>query len=64
MLEGKVIGVEQVKKLATLPSREEMLSTLAAGMQSPLAGFVGALNGMMYMVVGALEALRAQRENS
>jgi large subunit ribosomal protein L10 len=64
MLEGKVIGVEQVRKLATLPSREEMLSTLAAGMQSPLAGFVGALNGMMYMVVGALEALRAQRENS
>jgi large subunit ribosomal protein L10 len=63
MLDGKVIGVAQVKKLATLPSRQEMLSQLASGMQSPLAGFVGALGGVLYMFAGALEALKTQREN-
>jgi hypothetical protein len=48
--------------LATLPSREQMLADLGAGLQSPLAAFAGAMNGMLYMVVGALEALKTQRE--
>jgi large subunit ribosomal protein L10 len=60
LLEGKAINVEQVKKLASLPSREQMLADLGAGLQSPLAAFAGALNGLMYMMVGALEARRAQ----
>ncbi len=60
LLEGKSINVEQVKKLASLPSREQMLADLGAGLQSPMAAFVGALNGLMYMMVGALEARRAQ----
>ena len=64
VLEGNVIGVAQVKKLATLPTRQQMLAQLAGGLQSPLAGFVGALSGVFYMFAGALEALKAQKENS
>jgi hypothetical protein len=33
-------------------------------LQSPMAAFVGALSGMMYMMVGALEALRTQKESA
>src|SRR5919106_1464290 len=44
LLDGKQIGVDQVKQLASLPSREQMLAQLAGGLQAPLAGFVGALN--------------------
>ena len=62
MLDGKTIGVAQVKKLASLPPRAEMLSQLAAGMQAPLAAFAGALNGVLYTFAGALEALRIRRE--
>ena len=64
LLEGKAIGVEQVKQLASLPSREQMLAQLAGGLQAPLAGFLGVLNGVMYQMVGALEALRQQRESA
>lgn len=60
LLEGKALDVAQVKKLASMPSREQMLAELGAGLQSPMAAFVGALNGLMYMMVGALEARRAQ----
>src|SRR5687768_7308438 len=60
LLEGKTLNVEQVKKLASMPSREQMLAELGAGLQSPMAAFVGALSGLMYMMVGALEARRAQ----
>jgi large subunit ribosomal protein L10 len=64
LLEGKAVDTNQVKKLATMPSREQMLAQLAGGLQSPLAAFVGALNGLLYMFAGALEALRTQRESA
>ena len=61
MLEGASIDEAQVKKLASMPSREQMLAELGAGLQSPVAAWVGALNGVLYMFAGALEGLRAQR---
>jgi len=64
MLEGVSIDEAQVKKLASMPSREQMLAELGAGLQSPMAAFVGALNGLMYMFAGALDALKTQREGA
>lgn len=64
MLDGVSIDEAQVKKLASMPSREQMLAELAAGLQSPLAAFVGALNGLLYMFAGALDALKTQREGA
>jgi large subunit ribosomal protein L10 len=64
LLDGAVIDEAQIKKLASMPSREQMLADLGAGLMSPMAAFVGALNGLMYMMVGALEALKAQKEGA
>jgi large subunit ribosomal protein L10 len=64
MLDGVSIDEAQVKKLASMPSRDQMLAELGAGLQSPLAAFVGALNGLLYMFVGALDALKTQREGA
>lgn len=64
MFEGVSIDESQIKKLAAMPSREQMLADLGAGLMSPMAAFVGALNGMMYMMIGALEALKTQREGA
>jgi large subunit ribosomal protein L10 len=64
LLDGLALNTAQVKQLATMPSREQMLAELGAGLQSPLAAFVGALNGLLYMFAGALEALRTQREGA
>jgi large subunit ribosomal protein L10 len=64
MLDGKSIDAAQVKKLAAMPSREQMLADLGAGLQSPMAAFVGALNGLLYMFAGALDALKTQRESA
>jgi large subunit ribosomal protein L10 len=64
LLSGRKIDNAQVKRLASLPSREQMLADLGAGMQSPMAAFVGAINGLFYMFAGALEALKTQREGA
>jgi large subunit ribosomal protein L10 len=64
LLEGKALDVAQVKKLASMPSRQQMLAELGAGLQSPMAAFVGALSGLLYMFAGVLEGLRTQRESA
>jgi large subunit ribosomal protein L10 len=64
LFEGKTIDHAQVTKLASMPSREQMLADLGASMQAPLAGFLGAISGVLSMFVGALEALRTEREGS
>src|SRR4051812_32075630 len=64
MLDGTKIDAAQVKRLAAMPSREQMLANLGAGLQSPLGAFVGALNGLLMTFVGALDALKTQREGA
>jgi len=64
MLDGKPIDVAQVKKLASLPSREQMLAELGAGMQSPLAAFAGVLNGLLVTMAAAMEARKEQLEGT
>jgi large subunit ribosomal protein L10 len=64
LLEGKTLDTAQVKKLATMPSREQMLAELGGGLQAPMAAFVGALNGLLYMFAGALEGLRTQKQSA
>jgi len=64
LLEGRRISADEVKRLASLPPREMLLAQLGASFQAPMAGFVGALSGLLYQWVGALEALRVQRGNA
>src|SRR3954468_16235566 len=64
VFEGKQIDKAQVTKLASMPSREQMLSELGASMQAPMAMFAGAMNGLLTMFAGACEALRVQKEGA
>jgi large subunit ribosomal protein L10 len=61
LVDGKAVTPEQVKRLAMLPSRTELLAQLGGALQAPMANFVGALNGLLLMMVGALEALKTKR---
>ena len=61
LVDGRPVSPDQVQKLATLPSKDVLLSQLAGAFQAPLAQLAVVMNGMLYQVVGALEALRAQR---
>lgn len=50
LVEGKQVEAAYVRRLGDLPSRDVLLGQV-----------VGMLNGMLYQMVGALEALREQR---
>ena len=61
LVDGKTVTPDLVKRLASLPSKHELLAQLGGALQAPMAGFVGALNGLLMNMVGALEALRNKR---
>jgi len=61
LVEGKAVTPDQVKRLAALPAKLELLAQLGGALQAPMAGFLGAMNGLLYMMVGALEALKIKR---
>ncbi len=62
LLEGKVIPLEKVKMLADLPSKEEILSQIARGMQAPLMNLGYVLSSNIRNIVYVLEAVRKKRE--
>jgi large subunit ribosomal protein L10 len=64
LFEGRSVDAKQVTKLANMPSREQMLSELGASMQAPMAAFAGAMNSLLSMFAGAVEALKVQRESA
>jgi large subunit ribosomal protein L10 len=64
MFDGAAIDAEQVKRLAAMPSREQMLAELGAGLQSPLSAMLGVMNSLLTNFAGALEALKTQKEGA
>lgn len=63
VLDGNVLTPANIQRLATLPSREQLLSELAGALQAPMAALAGVLQAKLQETVGLLEALREQRSN-
>ena len=61
LVNGRAMTSDQVKRLAALPTRKELLAQLGGALQAPMAGVVGALNGLLMNMVGVLEGLRTKR---
>lgn len=62
-LPGQVMGADGVKALATMPSRDELLSKLLGTMQAPIATFVRTLNEVPTKFVRGVAAVRDQKES-
>lgn len=62
LFDGRVIDNEQIKALANMKSRDELLSELGASMQAPMGQFVGVLNSLLMNFVGVVDALKQQKE--
>lgn len=61
-LPNSLLSQEGVQALATMPSREELLSKLLGTMQAPIAQFVRTLNEVPTKFVRGLAAVRDQKE--
>ena len=54
--DGEFIGQDDVKTLASLPSKEQLQAQLLGIFKAPLSGFVGVLNGNIQGLLNILDA--------
>jgi large subunit ribosomal protein L10 len=64
VLDGAIVSAAEVERLATLPSREELLAKVVGGLNAPLAGMVGVLSGPIRSLAYVLQARASQLEEN
>lgn len=61
ILENKAITETQVKELANLPTKNELLSKMLAGLNSPVKGFMNVLTGNIRNFIYVLNSIKEQK---
>ena len=64
VIEDKKISLEELKNLATLPSREALLGMVVYGLASPLTGFLNSLNQIILKFVWVVEEIKKKGNQS
>ena len=64
VVEGKKVSSEEVRALAKLPSREELISQMLSVFQGPTTNFAGVFSSLLRKLVGTLDAIREKKETS
>ena len=62
IVDGQVVTAEEVKAIASLPSREVLIGKLLGSIQAPLSNTVGVMGSMLRSIVTVLDAVRKQKE--
>lgn len=62
ILENNFILPEMVSRLASIPSKEELLAKLLGSLKSPISGMVSVLSGTTRNFVGVLNAIKESKE--
>jgi len=57
VMDGRILTAAQVEALSKTPPREVLLSQMLGSLQSPIAGFVGTLGGIISNFVFTLQAI-------
>ena len=55
--DGQVLTAAQVKALANLPTREQLIAQVVGTIAAPLTGFVGVMSGNVRSIINVLNAL-------
>ena len=62
VLDGKVLSADEAKKLALLPSKEELYAKMLGCINSPASGIANSVNAVMSSLVRAVAAVRDQKQ--
>ena len=64
VVEGNMVGVDEITAISKLPSRQEMMAQLLGALSSPMSNLLGALTQMQSKLLYALEALKDTKEEA
>lgn len=63
-IENSFFDGSKLEELATRPSKPEIIAGILGGLQSPIVGVIGAINGVMRDLVGVLDAYIKKNESN
>lgn len=63
-VEEQFFDGKQLKMLATMPTRKEMIASILGSIQAPAQGIVGAINAVMRDLVGVIDAIEKQKSGT
>lgn len=61
-VEGRVVSIEEIRRIADLPPREQLLAQVVGTMAAPIAGLVYTLSGLLSKFVRTVDAVREQKQ--
>lgn len=64
IVDHRVVETEEISRLAELPTREELLGTIAGSVTAPVSGIVGLLNTLLWSIGSIAEQAAREREAS
>lgn len=62
IVDGKLVDIDGIKELASLPPREVLIAKALGGFNSPLQGFANVLSGTIKGLAVALNAIAEQKQ--
>lgn len=62
IVDGKIIGIDQVNDLASLPSKEVLIAQALGGFNAPIQGFANVLQGTIRSLAIVLNAVAETKE--
>jgi large subunit ribosomal protein L10 len=64
LVDGEALNLDSIKELASMPSREVLLTRLAWVMNSSITGFVTACSGVLKKLVYAINEIKKKKEEN
>ncbi len=55
VIEGEVYEGDQLKKIASMPSRNDLIASIIGSLNSPISGIVGSINAVMRDLASVIE---------
>lgn len=63
-IEGEVVSIDEIRRIAALPPREQLLAEFIGHARAPIAGLIYTLHGLLAKFVRTVDALRVRREET
>ena len=63
IVDGKILSEKDVKVLASLPSKQELIAKVVGSIAAPLSGIVGVLAANLRNIVGVISAIKDKKES-
>lgn len=63
-VEGRIVSIEEIRRIADLPPREQLLAQVLGTMRAPLTGLAFTLGGLLSKFVRTVDAVREQKQAS